>query len=427
MHTVLLKLPGGQSERVGVHDERQTVNAAHNPVLGQIGLPDQWPGPKVVAEQGRSGLEDAFDTVLTGRRPAYTGVLQDNSGHRYGVTRQITAKRGADLRTTVDHAWQAAAQSALVRAHVQDGAVVVLDVQTSDVLAIASTNPNPVIATAVRDQTPGSVFKLVTLSAALESYRYRLTSVFHCFGRVQHSGVQMHCWAVHGTQTLAQALAQSCDVAFADVGMAIGRRAELRMATRLRLLTPGLQTVHGSLVLPQAENGVVFVHRGNDAGLLANTAIGQEDVQISPLAAANVAAALARGGVVRDARLVKDAESDGRVVRVYHTDLGERAVSAATAAQIRYAMRLAVTMPTGTAHWLFSSPAHPAVKTGTAELPGRAVNAWVTGFAPSEHPKIAFCVLVAQTPSARGHAQARQITQDVLSSYTQFFPSSVIG
>lgn len=417
----------GAARRVTVHDERQGVHAERDVVLGDIGLPDRWPGTRAVAEQGRSGLEAALDGTLTGQRPGYVGTVKDVHGQLYPAVYQLPAIAGADVRTTIDPAWQAIAKRALSNAHVREGAIVVLNIEDSDVLALASVDRSqPDRDVAVTAQTPGSVFKLITMAAALESYRFRTDSLFECFGRVDHPGVRMKCWTTHGRETLEQALAQSCDVAFAEVGMKVGRRAIDRIAERLHVPDQDVQTDRGRPLLPGAEAGAIFVRRGTDAGLLANTAIGQEDVRLSPLAAANLAATIARGGRHLEPRIVIEAERSGVVTRVYATPHADRSVSRATAASLQSAMRLAVTLPTGTAHWLAASRAQPAVKTGTAEVGGRQVNAWVTGYAPFDHPNIAFCVFVGRAESVSAHTEARELVQDVTEAYTQFFPASVI-
>ncbi|MDQ0190509.1 hypothetical protein JI721_13665 [Alicyclobacillus cycloheptanicus] len=419
---------GGQRVRVGIHNEMRAAAKQRDPVVGQLGLPDVWPSAKVVPEQGRSGLEAAFDAELSGKRPGYVGTLADAKGRKYPQLYAIPPVSGADVRTTIDPAWQRAAEHALQAARAATGAVVVLDVPTGDVLAMASVNrEDPWRNVAITAQTPGSVFKIVTLAAAMESYRYAPNAVFHCFGQVEHPGVQMKCWTVHGRETLLTAFAQSCDVAFAEVGMGTGRRAMERIAARLHVTDAPLQAVHGKPVLPGAEAGRVFARSGQDAGLLANTAIGQEDVRLSPLAAANLAATIARGGRCQQPRLVLDAERGGAVVREYRAARGNAAIARSTAAQIGAGMRAAVTLPTGTGHFLAGSAMQPAVKTGTAEVGRGLVNAWVVGYAPAAHPRIAFCVFDGAVPSAVGHRAAREMVQALAQSYTQFFPSTDIG
>ncbi|MBX5437681.1 MAG: hypothetical protein IRZ33_10770, partial [Alicyclobacillaceae bacterium] len=177
---------------------------------------------------------------------------------------------------------------------------------------------------------------------------------------------------------------------------------------------------------------------------LANTAIGQEDVRLSPLMAANLAAAIARGGVARDARLVLDVERNGRIALSLRTPPGERAMSPATAAWLAFAMRRAVAAPNGTARTLADLPVPVAVKTGTAERPDGRVNGWIAGYLPwtppgakvaanrvwngsAGVPRIAFAVFAGDLPSPAAHQAVRQMVRDLVRAYVQFHPSGVIS
>ncbi|MCL6593755.1 MAG: hypothetical protein K6T31_07240 [Alicyclobacillus sp.] len=410
--------------RLGVHSER--TEGSTDPVLGQVGLPDVWPQPLLaVAEQGRSGLERSFDAVLRSRQPGVTGTLAPAPAHAsVPPLYTLLPKPGADVRTTVDPAWQALA-SRLLRAYgVRQGAVVVLATASNEVLAMASCDAaNPERNNAVRTFTPGSVFKLVTAGAAWDAGRAAADDTLVCRGVADLPGVRMRCWTVHGRETLLEALAQSCDAAFARVGWTLGRQGLETASARWRLTETGLQQVDGRVVLAEAETGKVFATPGADAGLFANTAIGQQDVRLSPLQVAGLVAALADGGVVRDAQLVRDAELHGRVLRDYRNLRPQRAVSAATAAHLLAGMRLAVVSPYGTAHKLADAAVPTAVKTGTAELANGHVNAWVTGVAPYPHAQVAFCVLVADAPSAQAHRAAMGMVRDLLAQFWQWQPA----
>ncbi|MCL6515967.1 penicillin-binding transpeptidase domain-containing protein [Alicyclobacillus sp.] len=392
-----------------------------DPLFGAVGLPDRWPDPhRPVMEQGRSGLQLTFDRVLQSRRAERVGVLEDAAGTPRGLVYRVAADPGWDLRTTLDPAWQRVAASALADYGVREGAVVVLDVATGSALAMASRSPRGAI-TAVRAYTPGSVFKLVTAAAATASYRYRGSDRFICRGAVEQPGIRMRCWRVHGEETLTDALAASCDVAFAEVGAALGRRAFEEMASRLRLEGVPLQRLSGRPVLAEAEPGRVFGAPGDDPGRLANTAIGQQDVRLSPLAAANLVRTIAAGGVAHPVRLVEGAEREGRLV-AFPRDPDRRVLSPYVAGWLAAAMREAVVSPLGTAHALAGLPVTCAVKTGTAERPDGRVNAWVAGFMPAERPVVAFCVLVAGEPAAVGHRQAFGVTSDLVRAIARFDP-----
>jgi cell division protein FtsI/penicillin-binding protein 2 len=414
--------PSGERVWVRVHRERALT--VPNPVVGRIGLPERWPDPeRAVPEQGRSGLEWTFDPWLRTGRPGYWGRLEDARGQTGSPTWYVRpASPGMDVRTTIDPGWQTAAERALARSGAAQSALVVVNVASGELLALASVDRvDPWRNRAVIPETPGSVFKLVTAAAALESYRFQPESRFVCEGFVPLPSVAMHCWRRHGHETLRQALAASCDVAFALIGDAVGRLGLTIMAHRLHLGETGLQCIGGHPVLPEALAGRVFLGTGADPGRLANTAIGQQDVRISPLQAANLAATVARGGIYRDVRLVLDVESRSWGRRELTVGRGQRAFSPGVAYALAEAMRDAVRQPWGTAHSLAHMPVKLAVKTGTAELSRQGrVNAWTVGFLPARRPVLAFCAFVGNEPSGPAHRQVMQLTRDLAETYRQF-------
>jgi cell division protein FtsI/penicillin-binding protein 2 len=412
-----------------VHSE-QVPPLLANPLVGVVGLPDKWPdAERAVAEQGRSGLEYTFDQTLQSRRPGFVARLRSPTHNVYNPQWfGIQAVPGADVRTSIDPAWQTVAQRALRNAHVANGAVVVLDVKTNEALAIAGVKAERVDPrVALSAQTPGSIFKLVTAAAALDAFRYRPDSQFYCSGGIHIPGVSMNCWTAHGALSLIAGIAQSCDTAFAEVGMALGRAGLETEARRLYLDETHLQSINGRPVLAEADAGAVFRHSGTDDGLLANTSIGQEDVRMTPLQAANVARTVAIGGQMSRVQVALDAEKHGKAILTFRGYDHVRAMSRHAAYWIGVGMREAVLSRSGTAHALAHHPVHAAVKTGTAEL-GKSprVNGWIAGFAPYEHPDIAFAVYVGNSGSDQAHQAVRRITWNLLDAYRQFHPHSDI-
>ncbi len=388
-------------------------------LVGWVGLPDVWPAKtRMVREQGREGLEDTFDSWLQGR-PGFIGTLADVTGRQASSVRyHVPMSRGADVRTTVDASWEARAERALEAAHVKNGAVVILSARSHEVLALSGVRSGHAsYLPAVTPRTPGSIFKLVTAAAALESYEVRSDQPFLCDGDSAIHGVGMRCWRVHGRLSFAEAIAQSCDVTFANVGLMVGGHAIANVASAIGCTGPGLQRIDGHLVLKAARAGEVFA--GNSKGPwtpgeLANTAIGQQDVSLSPLGAANLAAVVADGGRYEDAQLIMDAQKDGRAIR-WFPSVSRQAIRRDAATELANAMREAVTSPLGTAHALDDAPTEVAVKTGTAELGGTTnVNAWIIGFAPYRNPTIAFAVYVGDAPSKLAHHQVFAMTRAVL-------------
>ncbi|WP_198850137.1 penicillin-binding transpeptidase domain-containing protein [Alicyclobacillus sp. SO9] len=416
-----------------IHSERTAPLSRPALVVGRVGLPDIWPSRvRSVAEQGRSGLEYTFDYLLRQGHPGYLGEMTEaentNWAHRLFW---LPVRSGIDVRTTVDPAWQQAAESTLHKHGIKSGAVVVLNVKTRDVLAMASRNTlAPESNEAVKVHTPGSIFKLITAAASLDSYRNSPQDSFYCDGRLSEPGITLNCWRKHGHETLLQAFAGSCNVVFAQLGISAGEKALALTARNFGLLGNGLQHVNGKSVLIEAESAHVFIggkHRPAEKGAIAHTAIGQQDVKISPLQAANLSATIAAGGVYRDARLVTDAEKNHKVKRYFGGQRNQRAVSQNTAAWIGRAMYMTAHWKNGTAFDLADNAANPAVKTGTAQVSGGMVNAWLTGYAPYRRPEIAFCIFVGSEEDSTAHRQVHAMIKDLLASYRQFQAPHVIG
>ncbi|GMA52113.1 hypothetical protein GCM10025857_34700 [Alicyclobacillus contaminans] len=165
-----------------IHSE---LPGAVDTLAGRVGKPDVWPNPhRAVAEQGRSGMELTFDAALQSRRPSLVARLRTPEGRVSSDTLYVAhALPGADVRTTLDVGWQRRAEAWLADHRVRDGAVVVLDVATNQMLAAAGVRAgHPDATVAVTPFTPGSIFKLVTGAAALDAYRARPDSVFLCLG-----------------------------------------------------------------------------------------------------------------------------------------------------------------------------------------------------------------------------------------------------
>lgn len=335
--------------------------------------------------------------------------------------------RGAVVETTVVPAVQQAAAEALGD---QRGAVVALDPRTGDVLAMVSSpdfDPNALAShdreTAVgtrqallddparplenraisgRLYPPGSVFKLVTAAAALESGRYDENSVVPGPAELDLPQTTVTLPNAGGGAcgpddevSLTDAMRQSCNTAFGAIGLDLGGEAlrdqaeafgfgqDLRIPLRV---TPS--SVPEELNAPQT----------------AQSAIGQYDVRVTPLQMAMVAAAIGNGGVVMEPQLISSVRSAELEVidEPQPTELG-RAVSAETAAALTRMMTTVVTDGTGRAAQI--DGVDVAGKTGTAQhAPGAAPHAWFTAFAPAQDPTVAVAVVVEEGGEAGSEA-----------------------
>ena len=329
------------------------------------------------APVGLTGLEREFDAELAGR-PG--GELR--AGDR--VLASVAPQRGKAVRTTIDPEIQRAAVEALAG---RFGGVAVIRPNDGEVLALAG------IAYSA-PQPPGSVFKIVTLAAALEAGIVKRTSKFPVQTSATLEGVELE--NAHGEAcggTIKAAFAHSCNSVFAPMGARLGAERLVAAAERFGFnKDPGLVGALRSTIPAAGEIG--------DDLAVGSTAIGQGQVLTTPLAIAGVAGAIAMDGVLVRPTLRKG-EAPART----------RVTSAEVAGTIGRYMRAVVTSGTGV------GAAIPGVKvagkTGTAELrdttnddPDPAdpdappvddttdTDAWFAAYAPARRPRVAVSVLL---------------------------------
>lgn len=386
---------------------------------------------------GRSQLEAAANGQLTGRSDQlfFTRIRDLLTGK---------ATEGAAVETTILPAAQQAARTALGN---QRGAVVAIEPSTGKILAMVSTpgfDPNalavhdtaaantayqqlskadgkPLVNHAIQDRyAPGSTFKLVTAAAALASGKYNpqtqvpaplqltlptTTATLSNFGGESCGGA---------TVSLADALRVSCNTAFAQVGLDLGAAAIKAQADKFGFDDP-------SLTIPMAVAPSVMP-AGLDAPETAQSAIGQRDVQATPLQMAMVAAAIANGGVLMRPYLIQTVRAaDLSVVSQAQPSTYSQALSSGDAATLRDMMLGVVNNGTGTAAQIPGMQV--AGKTGTAETAaGQAPHAWFAAFAPANAPKVAVAVFVEHGGSlgndATGGAVAAPIAKAVIKAVT---------
>ncbi|MGN1001218.1 MAG: penicillin-binding transpeptidase domain-containing protein [Oscillospiraceae bacterium] len=221
--------------------------------------------------------------------------------------------------------------------------------------------------------TPGSVFKLVTLAAAIENIDDLYERSFWCAGSVIVDGVQVTCSGTHGSQTIEQALANSCNCAFAEISLELGAETLAAYAEKLGMTVShdlsGIDTLAGSF--EKAESG---------SAALAWSGIGQSTDLVCPYAMLRLSAAVAGGGTVREGSLL--AGESGKSTKV---------LSPATAEKIRDMMSYNVAYSYGS--WNFPGLSLCA-KSGTAEVGDGSSHAWFTGFLDDEEHPYAFVVLI---------------------------------
>jgi peptidoglycan glycosyltransferase len=392
--------------------------------------------------RSRTGLERSLNDYLTASN-ANLSTLVDKA------LDEIRGKsvRGNDVVTTIDLDAQAVAQEEL---GTNCGAVVALDPRTGRVLVMAASpsfDPNRVendfgsLSEITADCTPaapllnrasaglyvpGSTFKVITASAALESKKYKPESTFYDPGYCTVYGKRVNNFdtsSPFGTVTLFDALTYSVNSVFCNIGLKLGAKRILDTAKRFGFYErPPLETpADERLASGLYRNGKLFypkVDANVDAGRMA---FGQERMLVTALQNAMVAGAIGFGGRLMEPHVVsRIVAPGGKVIDRQRPRLIRRAVSEKTADEVADMMRSAVQRGTGTAAQI--SGYSIGGKTGTGETGIAGANTtWFIAFAGEDEdraPELAIAV-VLQNQSGTGGATAAPIARSVMQAILQ--------
>ena len=394
---------------------------------------------------GKSGLELWGEQYLAGQRGGKL-VIVSPSGAVTAALANVPAKQSQNIYTTLDLDVQEIVEKAL-GAHI--GAAVVMDISNGNVLAMASHptwDPNrlsqkmtpqdfralindpgdPLVNRATQGAfPPGSVFKIVSYAAAIEKGLYSPNSLFNDPGYWDGLGQNFRkvCWIYpitgkgHGTISFANALTQSCDVTFYQVGQKLDQTDRNLLPNFARAFGLGKET---GIELAESPGIVPDPNKGTwRPGDTINLVIGQGDLLTTPLQIVDMLAAIANGGTLYRPRLVARVSSlaDG-TEKVFPTDArGKLPVSAATLTSIRQALARVTADSTGTAYNAFrGAKVAIAGKTGTAEvLKTGEPHSWFAAYAPADNPKIA--VVVIAEHGGEGSTTAAPIVREIVEGY----------
>lgn len=250
--------------------------------------------------------------------------------------------------------------------------------------------------------TPGSIFKIVTLAAAIETVPDWENLTFTCEGKTIIGGQEIICEGVHGTITLKQALAHSCNVAFGELAGKVGTKALMEYAEKLGLSESfecdGIPVKAGTVDLKDA-----------DAGDLAWAGIGQYTDQVNALTFMRAMGRIAGGGTGADPYLMAKITRGEKTAYEAKTETSSRALKAETAAKLTEYLRNNVATMYG--DWQFGG-LNVCAKSGTAEHEGETADAMFAGFCVDENCPLAFVVFVENGGS--GSAVAAPIAAKVL-------------
>jgi len=374
--------------------------------------------------EGREGLEQTFNDMLAGKHGEYK-LTFDKDGRKTSEKLSSPPVPGYNVVTTLDLHLQELAEKAL-EAKAKRGAIVIVDPNNGDILALASwpsydpnvfipsisaekfkalqDDPNiPLLPRAFRSSyPPGSTFKIAVGIAALESGAVTSDDRFDCVPAIQIGNLTYHNWkkSDRGELNFVQALTESCDTWFYQVGIKTGAEPIVDWALKL-----GFGAKCGIPLRGEAEGRVPndeYMKATHGRRLLngdiANLSIGQGDTQVTPLQMAQAVGIVANGGTFYQTRLVQQVQTfDNKIVTAYSVRAKkELGFSSGTLDELHTGMIDVVNGAGGTAHQASLDNIEVAGKTGTAQWGPKnkeRTAAWFTGYLPADQPRFAFAAL----------------------------------
>jgi penicillin-binding protein 2 len=384
--------------------------------------------------EGREGLEQTFNQVLTGKHGEYK-ITFDKDGRKTSEKITTPPVPGHTVVTTLDVHLQELAEKAL-EAKAKRGAIVIVDPNTGDILAMASWptyNPNafvpaisaekfkalqddpdiPLLPRAFRSSyPPGSTFKVAVGLAALESGTVRSDDEFNCVPSITVGNVVFHNWKKtdRGALNFVEAMTESCDTWFYQVGIKTGAEPIIEWAQRLGFGSKTGIPLRGEVDGRVPNDQFMKATHGRKLlnGDIANISIGQGDTQVTPLQMAQAMAIIGNGGTFYQTRLVQQVQTvDNEIVTAFQVrDKKTLGASANTMAQMRTALVDVVNGAGGTAHQASLENVEVAGKTGTAQWGPKnkeRTAAWFAGFVPAEKPQYAFAAVYEGEVGSKAH------------------------
>jgi cell division protein FtsI/penicillin-binding protein 2 len=380
---------------------------------------------------GWEGIEKWGESYLHGQNAA-TLYVTSADGTYETVLAQVNSEPASSITLTIDQDLQEQAQAAMDGL---PGAIVVLEIDTGRVLAMVSspgfdpnwydvnnlnrqfTNEQPTFNRAAQGTYPlGSVFKIVTMAAALESGVFAADSTYECgYAFTDIPGHTLYDWTwdrcqtekqnngtdtcttqPSGLLTLKQGLMRSCDPWFYHIGLTLWEQGKGNLISEMARAF-GLGSGTGIEQVAESNGSIPDPVDGLQA---TSIAIGQSDVQVSPLQVAAFIAAVGNGGTLYRPQLVEKIQPvTGDAISIFRPQANNTLpITAGNLKAIQDAMVSVVNDPKGTAYSRFSGFSIPiAAKTGTAESGTTDPHAWFAGYSLAnrpDKPDIAVAVLV---------------------------------
>lgn len=365
--------------------------------------------------EGQAGMEKSYNSLLqhseVGQR---IRLMQDGRGQAIpGLGLKINSTgNGNAVVLTIDARVQQLVESNMNKS-IARGAVVVMDVRSKEILAMASRPTynqyrvdeyltdlqSPLMNRALSSYYPGSLFKILVSTALVENNLVKPGEKFNCSGKyVFNDQLSISCWKEegHGEVSFEQALAQSCNPTFITLGSRLGKDRLLEYVDRLHLLDPEIIGM-----TDRQTDSYVRIDAGNAA--LANACLGQEGVMLTPVQIASLLATVADDGYWSPPRMVKYTLDEKGSRKEFASVPGEQVISAGTARKVQSMLELVVAAGTG------QSARLPGIgvagktatsQTGRIKIDGEEVlNTWFAGYLPADQPRWAIVILAEEGKS----------------------------
>ncbi|MGM7721030.1 peptidoglycan D,D-transpeptidase FtsI family protein [Metabacillus sp. Hm71] len=431
-----LKIPGV----FGIYKQSPMEETIGKHILGITGenaeaLRKKYPDRKDLSYKtkiGLTGLEEAYDEFLLPDEATKLLYHVDGDGHPlFGINVKYIADSNpfypVTVKTTLDKNIQAMAEDVLTKQKIENGGLVLLDVKSNEVLAMVSkpdlnrSKSNTLINHMLQPIFPGSVFKTVISAATIEYGLDDATREFNCnlnlYGELD--GEQDD-----GMLTFARSFAKSCNYTFTTLAEELMEKDPMvieNMAEKLGLLGPvgwsgTVFHYQNFKQFPDEKAGHVWGDEKDKKveRAIAQTAIGQKDVKVTPLGVANMMATIARGGQKDQVKIVENIlyKNGTNMYSFTSNSLEGEKISPLTASKLQELLRLVVTDPEGTGRRFQTSPFEVSGKSGTAQTGKKnekgetLYNKWFAGYFPSSNPKYALVVVEMDTTSSKAGTNA---------------------
>lgn len=392
---------------------------------------------------GRTGIERQYDGQLTGEDGQLIEVV-DSLGRSQGDVTRKEPVRGKDILLTLDYELQKTAEDLLID---KEGAIVMMDPRDGSILALASSpnfDPNGFISRFTPEEwnkliqdpdhplenrvvrglyPPGSIFKIPMALAGLETGLIDENTTVHCSGSTVIYDYPRNCWfkAGHGSMNLANAIKNSCNIYFYNLGRRMGIETISRYASGLGL---GEKT---GIDIPGEKNGLVpdpvwkekTFHAKWFAGETISIAIGQGALLVTPIQIARMISCVANRGFLVTPRLLADGGAGEKKATSIRRESFEKVIEGMWRSVNDEGTGMGARVPgfdicgkTGSTQWISREKKEMLERMGKSV---KKTHSWFAGFAPRFSPRIVVTVLVEF--GGGGGATAAPIAKELFEAY----------